>query len=444
MKLYLTLIGLCITIQMQAQSQFAGHSGVYFLGSANVPISTSSFSNPNINGAVVRFRWNDLEPSPGNFNWAFIDGEIAKAVTYNKKISLQPLGIPNWLGSIGAQQYYTIQDNPSSPNFGQITTGVIPWDSVYVSRFKIFLQNLSNKYANNPVVTYVNVIGGNFSRNLPDTVITDTTALTKQAFWTAHNYNADSLGALMNEMTDYYMGLFPLTPLWCSVDYITFQPNASGQPRNYLASIYSNYGITNYPDRFGLFREDVSGCNPNLSNIANTSHWYIMQQNPCRTGAQMLWSVQDGPTRMNQCGILPNTKTMVLDSAVNKGLALGMRYLEIYGSDIADAALTTSIQQANNKLIAKGLSCNPTSGLNEPTFENEFSIYPNPANEKLTINFYHNQNPNGQIQVFNSIGMLIKVVSVTQTTQLDISDLSNGLYFVRLKNNPQQTTKFFK
>ncbi|MFM7157284.1 MAG: beta-galactosidase, partial [Bacteroidota bacterium] len=82
---------------MQAQSQFIGHSGVYFLGSANVPISTSSFSNPNINGAVVRFSWNDLEPSPGNFNWTFIDGEIAKAVTYNKKVSLQPLGIPNWL-----------------------------------------------------------------------------------------------------------------------------------------------------------------------------------------------------------------------------------------------------------------------------------------------------------------------------------------------------------
>ncbi|MFM8281560.1 MAG: beta-galactosidase [Bacteroidota bacterium] len=98
MRLYLTLIGLCITIQMQAQSQFAGHSGVYFLGSANVPISTSSFSNPNINGSVVRFRWNDLEPSPGNFNWTFIDEEIAKAVTYNKKVSLQPLGIPNWLG----------------------------------------------------------------------------------------------------------------------------------------------------------------------------------------------------------------------------------------------------------------------------------------------------------------------------------------------------------
>ena len=98
MRLFLTLISLFVVLDTQAQ--FIGHNGVYFLGTANMPISTTSFNDPNISGVVVRFRWNDLEPSPGNFNWAFIDGEIAKAVTYNKKISLQPLGIPNWLGSI--------------------------------------------------------------------------------------------------------------------------------------------------------------------------------------------------------------------------------------------------------------------------------------------------------------------------------------------------------
>ena len=240
------------------------------------------------------------------------------------------------------------------------------------------------------------------------------------------------------------MSLFPSTPMWCSVDYVTFQPNASGQPRNYLASICCNYGIANYPDRFGLFREDISGCNPNFSNIAATSHWYLMQQNLCRTGAQMLWSVQDGPSRMNQCGILPNTKTMVLDSAVNKALALGMRYLEVYGIDIADASLTTSIQQANNNLIAKGLFCNPMTGLNELIPENKFSIYPNPTNEYLNINIDGSLNEKSQIQIFNTIGLLCKESSFSKTLQLDISDLTKGLYFVRLKNDPQQTKKFIK
>jgi hypothetical protein len=277
---------------------------------------------------------------------------------------------------------------------------------------------------------------------LPDTVLTDTVALTKQAFWTAHNYNADSLGALMNEMTDYYMGLFPSTPLWCSVDYVTFQLNASGQARNYLASIYCNYGVTNYPDRFGLFREDVSGCNPNLSNIAITSHWYLMQQNPCRTGAQMLWSVQDGPTRMNQCGILPNTKAIVLDSAVNKGLALGMRYLEIYGSDITDVSLNSTIQQANNDLIAEGLSCQSITGLNENKSENIFSIFPNPANDYLTI--YFEPNNGTQFKILNALGVLVKEFFMSESSQIDVSDLPKGIYFINSKTTIQQTTKFIK
>jgi dienelactone hydrolase len=341
---------------------FLGHSGVYFLGSAQIPISTTHYGDPKINGVVVRFRWNDLEPSPGNFNWYFIDGEIAKAVTHNKKISLQPLGKPSWLDSLGAQKYYYLDRNPSSPTFGQIFSDIITWDSIYVNRFRILLQNLALKYANNPYVTYVNAIGVNFSRNLPDTVVIDTVTRTKQAFWSAFNYHADSLGALMNDMIDFYMSLFPNTPLWCSVDYVPFQTLANGQPRNYLASVYCNYGVANYPSRFGLFREDLSACNPNVANISTSSHWYQMQQNPCRTGAQMLWSVQDGPTRMNQCGISPNTKTIVLDSAVNKGLALGMRYLEIYGADITDTILASSILQANSRLMAKGLACNPTQG----------------------------------------------------------------------------------
>lgn len=440
MRKLITIISLYFAIN--AQAQFTGHSGVYYLGTANIPISTTNYNNPNINGVVVRFRWNDIEPSPNNFNWAYIDGEIAKATTYNKKVCLQPLGTTDWLDSIGATQYYYIDKNTFHTTYGQVISDVIPWDTIYVNRYKILLQNLATKYANNTTVSYVNTIGGAFSRGLPDSVLTDTTLLITQPFWTAHNYNADTLGHLMNQMTDYYMSLFPTTHLWCSVDYVSFQTNATGQLKNYLASIYTTYGITNYSSRFGLWREDISGCNPNLSNINAGSQWKIMQQNPCRTGAQMLWNVQDGPARMNQCGILPNTKVMVLDSAVNKGLALGMRYLEIYGIDIADATLTTSIQQANNKLIAKGFSCNPTTGLNEPTVEKEFFLFPNPANETLTINF--DQNKNRQIQIFNSIGMLIKEVSVTQTTQLDVSDLSNGLYFVRLKNYPKQTTKFIK
>jgi len=433
---------LLILLSIQAQAQFVGHSGVYYLGTANVPISASNYSNPNVNGVVVRFKWNDVEPTPGNFNWSFVDEEISKATIYNKKVSLQPLDRPDWLASIGAQQYYYIDKNSAHSTYGQVLSQVLPWDSTYVSQYKIFIQNLAAKYANNPVVSYVNTIGGHFSRGLPDTVITNTVTLTKQAFWKAYTYNADSLGSLMNRMTDFYMSQFPSTPLWCSVDYVLFQPNATGQARNYLASIYCNYGISTYPDRFGLFREDISACNPPPS-ISSGSQWYIMQQNSCRTGAQMLWSVQDGPTRMNQCGILPNTKSNVLDSAVNKALHFGMRYLEIYGADISDPTLSTSIQSANNKLIAKGAECYPISGIKDLTEQNKFSITPNFAIESIRISYSENLE-NQPIQIFNSMGILVKELEISQSDQICISELSSGMYFIRLKNKMQHPLKFLK
>jgi len=427
---------------VQSQAQFKGESGVYYLGTANVPISTSNFANTNINGVVVRFNWNNVEPTPGNFDWSFVDGEIAKAITYNKKVSLQPLGKPDWLASIGAKQYYYLDKNIAHATYGLALSDVLVWDSTYVSRYKIFIQNLAAKYANNPVVSYVNTIGSSFSRGLPDTVITNTTTLTKQAFWTTFNYNADSLGNLMNKMTDYYMSQFPTTPLWTSVDYVLFEPSASGKARNYLASIYCNYGITKYSDRFGLFREDISACNP-PQPISTGSQWYIMQQNTNRTGAQMLWNVQDGPTRMNQCGIVPNTKSVVLDSAVNKALKFGMRYLEIYGSDITDATLTTSIQNANTKLMAKGAEWNPKTDIGDLSHSNSFTITPNFANQYINVSFSDNPKPQ-HLYIFNAIGILVKDLEIAESGQITISELAKGLYFIRPKNKIQQAIRFIK
>lgn len=409
-------------------AQFKGKGGVYYLGTADIPINQTNFTNNNISGVVVRFTWGNLETSPNQFNWTFIDGEIAKAKSTNKKISLQVLGIPNWVLSSAKTKYFYIDKNTFSTTFGKTLTAVVPWDSFYVERYKNLLNQLSIKYATDSTITYINAVGVAFSRGLPDTIITDTNLLTKQPFWTTYNYHADTLGALMNKITDYYMEHFPNTPLWCSVDYVLFEPNASGLARNYLATIYCNHGISKYPDRFGLFREDISPCNP--PTISTGSQWYIMKQNPCRTGAQMLWSVQDGPTRMNACGILPNTKTVVLDSAVNKGLSLGMRYLEIYGSDISDNSLISSIETANIKLKEKETECTVTAGLNTKKEFNRISIFPNPVKDFLYLNSITNK-PNSYKYILQNIEGQI-LIEAQNTSIIDFTNIETGIYFLNV------------
>jgi hypothetical protein len=425
-------IVLFFLIAINCYSQFIGHSGVYYLGTANIPINQKIYENKNINGVVVRFRWNDIETSPDNFNWSYIDGELSKAKLANKKVSLQPLGVPEWMSSLGAKKYFYVDGNTYHSTYGQIVSDVLPWDSIYIERFKNLIKKLSVKYSHDATVSYVNTIGGAFSRNLPDSVIVDTVSKISKPFWKAFNYNADTFAILINSMTDYYMEHFPKTPLWCSVDYVRFETNASGHPANYLASLISKYGIDKYPERFGLWREDIAGCNPQ-SNISSGSQWYIMKMNPCRIGAQMLWSVQDGPTRMNKCGILPNDKATVLDSAIKKGLAMGMRYLEIYGVDVSDVTLSNVIQNANSLLNKQGENCTKGTEVDE-IIQNDGKMFQFIGNDYLNLSDIADE-----VIIYDVMGRLI--LTIKDSKFIDLSDLNDGLYLIKIGS---RVYKFFK
>ncbi|MCX6319715.1 MAG: hypothetical protein NTW29_20720 [Bacteroidetes bacterium] len=336
--------------QIPVSTTFQGKGGIYFLGSSDIAVANSAYTNSNLAGVVVRFKWENLETSPGVYNWAFIDGELAKAKQNNKKISIQVLGYPGWvINTLGASSYSYIDKNTFHTTYLDTLKDVITWDNIYLDRVKNLISKFAEKYAADTTVAYFNLIGGQISRGLPDSVIT---ASGTKAFWTVFPYNADTVYSKMKPILDLYMTKFPKTPLWCSVDYVSFESKASGRANNYLCTQFVNYGVTNYPDRFGCWREDISACNPQ-PNVQSTSQWYTMAQNNTRTGAQMLWSVQDGPDRMNKCGILPNTKQVVLDSSIKNGLRLGMRYFEVYGADIQDASLATYFVTYHSLLKSK-------------------------------------------------------------------------------------------
>jgi hypothetical protein len=73
-----------------------------------------------------------------------------------------------------------------------------------------------------------------------------------------------------------------------------------------------------------------------------------------------------------------------------------------------------------------------------------FSIYPNPTTGYLAIKTSDNQNYKEQIQIFNIIGSLVKEIELPQSKQINVSELTNGVYFICFKHSPQQTMKFIK
>lgn len=82
-------------------------------------------------------------------------------------------------------------------------------------------------------------------------------------------------------------------------------------------------------------------------------------------------------------------------------------------------------------------------GIVEINEEINWYIYPNPASDKITI--FLSNSPNQQlIEIYNALGYLAKEIQVKENTQLDISDLLSGLYFIKLKNNTHPPLKFVK
>jgi len=66
------------------------------------------------------------------------------------------------------------------------------------------------------------------------------------------------------------------------------------------------------------------------------------------------------------------------------------------------------------------------------SIKNQILLYPNPAKDRLFINFNDNELPES-IELFDVSGKpMMKVTLITKTTVLDISTLSNGIYICRI------------
>jgi para-nitrobenzyl esterase len=87
-----------------------------------------------------------------------------------------------------------------------------------------------------------------------------------------------------------------------------------------------------------------------------------------------------------------------------------------------------------------------TNVITSNTLENnniEFQIYPNPTKEIIYLT-RSGQNLKEQIQIYNSLGVLLKEISTDRLTEIDVSDLPSGLYFIHPQNHSERTRRFIK
>jgi hypothetical protein len=76
-----------------------------------------------------------------------------------------------------------------------------------------------------------------------------------------------------------------------------------------------------------------------------------------------------------------------------------------------------------------------TSGI-KSTDKSDFSLYPNPANEKLYISFNNQETKVYYISILNIVGKAVLMLPRPELGNgIDISSLSAGTYFVQLTDD---------
>src|SRR4030095_12975867 len=63
--------------------------GVFSLNGSGQGASETVLKNPDVMGISIRQGGMDLEPTEGNFDWSFLDSEVAKAAAAGKKVMLR-------------------------------------------------------------------------------------------------------------------------------------------------------------------------------------------------------------------------------------------------------------------------------------------------------------------------------------------------------------------
>jgi hypothetical protein len=141
----------------------------------------------------------------------------------------------------------------------------------------------------------------------------------------------------------------------------------------------------------------------------------------------VFWKIE-GATEINDYSIFVGT--IICNNgavSINTGVNLNGRALTTTG-ELTTAAIIATIPAA----------CIPTDIAAETESKNEAVLYPNPFSSSITISLNEtSQMGNTELRIYNVLGAIVMKTNVTkQTTTIETSDLTSGIYFYNvIKNN---------
>lgn len=145
---------------------------------------------------------------------------------------------------------------------------------------------------------------------------------------------------------------------------------------------------------------------------------------------------------LSSCVPLPaGTYFIGIKQTTNLGLNIGFdrntNHIDALYYDIGTGWTQSTIPGGGSIMINPVLGCTiatPVGVKENKTTEREISIYPNPAQNEITLKVNTNSDELRKVSVFNALGQEVLSHTIQQIKTIDVSALSNGVYYIHVSS----------
>ena len=273
------------------------------------PEKLQVWSNSSLSGVRLRPKWGEIQPNATSTNWNKIDTVLTLAHEHGKFVGLSvAAGVytPSWVYGSGATKY-NLQD-------GSGESMPLPWDSAFQHEWLAFIRDMGARYDGHPSLRYVVISGlGQIVETYLAQNATDSSRLTNLGGPSAWISAAKTIISA-------YANAFPTTPFIITAA----KPFPTTEGVAALEHVI-DWGVATYPGRFGIMNCTLN-AQSNTGYYPNEAIYSYRGSEP--VGFQTICSYDRDPRRMQG----------TLQQAINAGLGLGAKYIEIYQRDADDSA----------------------------------------------------------------------------------------------------------
>jgi len=204
---------------------FIDDAGIYGLLPGNVRVNDGRVSrfldHPLTAGISVRTDWKTLEPVDDKYDWSYLDDMLAVAAESDKKIMLRVVSAwmsPDWVYEAGAKDFWYNEKH----NNNQLSRMPVPWDTIYLNKWRDFVKALGERYNNNSNLAVIAVTGASRSAEM---YLPNSTEDIAQ--WDAIGYSETKIVSAWTFIIDTFAAAFPDKPIILPVSNIRTNDNAA-------------------------------------------------------------------------------------------------------------------------------------------------------------------------------------------------------------------------